>query len=165
MSGKPKQSELERFMSHVHKHESGCWLWQAYRMKKSGYGFFRLPTKQEMAHRTAYRLFNGPLDARDVMHKCDVPSCVNPNHLVLGTHLENMQDAKRKGRISIGEMHGRSKLTDEQVYLIRKSSKPQKEIAFEFGITQGHVSSLKSGAKWQYQKLELGITQEGNHHR
>jgi len=151
MAGKPKQPELDRFMSHVNKHESGCWLWTAYCMKKNGYGFFSTPSKHELAHRVSYRLFNGELDKRDVMHKCDVRNCVNPEHLVLGTRLENMQDAKLKRRISIGEKHGRSKLTEEQVSLIKKSSKLQREIAVEFGITQSHVSCLKLGKKWQHQ--------------
>ena len=153
MTEKIKLSEVERFMSHVHKHDSGCWLWTAYCLKKNGYGFFRTPAKHELAHRVSYRLFNGQLDTRDVMHKCDVPNCVNPEHLALGTRLENMQDAKRKGRMRVGERHGRSKLTDEQVELIRKSSKLQREIAVEFGITQSHVSCLKSGKKWQRQNV------------
>ena len=163
MSGKPKQSEMDRFMSHVHKHDSGCWLWTAYCMK-NGYGHFSTKLKHELSHRVSYRLFNGQLDTRDVMHQCDTPSCVNPNHLVLGTRLENMQDAKRKGRMSIGEQHGRSKLTNEQVQFIRKSNKLQREIANEFGITQGHVSCLKNSKKWQNHRLELGTTQEGNYH-
>jgi predicted XRE-type DNA-binding protein len=87
------------------------------------------------------------------MHKCDVRNCVNPEHLVLGTRLENMQDAKLKGRMSVGEKHGRSKLTSDQVDLIKKSIKLQKEIALEFGITQSHVSCLKSGKKWQHQNV------------
>ena len=153
MARKPKQSEVERFMSHVHKHDSGCWLWTAYCMKKNGYGFFRTPARHELAHRVSYRLFNGVIDTRDVMHKCDVRNCVNPEHLVLGTRLENMQDAKLKGRMRIGQGHGRSKLTDEQVNLIKKSSKLQREIAAEFGITQSHVSCLKSGKKWQNQNV------------
>jgi predicted XRE-type DNA-binding protein len=64
-----------------------------------------------------------------------------------------MQDAKRKGRVSVGQNHGRSKLTSKQVDLIKVSSKPQKEIALEFGITQGHVSCLKSGKAWQHQNV------------
>ena len=164
MARKPKQLEVDRFMSHVHKHDSGCWLWTAYCMK-NGYGLFRTSLRHELSHRTSYRLFNGQLDTRDVMHQCDTPGCVNPNHLVLGTRLENMQDAKRKGRMCIGERHGRSKLTQEQVQFIRKSNKLQREIAVEFGITQSHVSCLKNGKKWQNRKLELGTTQEGNYYR
>jgi predicted XRE-type DNA-binding protein len=148
MAGRPRISELERFMSHVHKDDSGCWIWSAYCMK-NGYGLFRNLKKHDLAHRVAYRLFNGLLDNRDVMHKCDVRNCVNPEHLSLGTRLENMQDAKAKGRVCFGERHGRSKLTNEQVDLIKKSDKFQKEIALEFGISQSHVSCLKRGSKWQ----------------
>jgi hypothetical protein len=164
MAGRPRISELERFMSHVHKDDSGCWIWSAFCMK-NGYGLFSTPIKNELAHRVSYRLFNGELDARDVMHKCDVTNCVNPEHLVLGTRSENMQDAKTKGRLCFGERHGRSKLTNEQVDLIKKSDKFQKEIALEFGISQGHVSCLKNGTKWRNQGFKLGITQEGNYHR
>lgn len=148
MSGKVKLPESERFMSHVVKHESGCWLWQAYCMK-NGYGLFRTPSRHQLAHRVSYRLFVGIIDSREVMHKCDVRNCVNPNHLSLGTRLENMQDAKQKGRMCFGEKHGRSKLSNEQVYLIRKSNKLQREIAADFGITQSHVSVIKNGKQWQ----------------
>ena len=120
---------------------------------KSGYGFFRTPARHELAHRVSYRLFNGVLDTRDIMHKCDVPKCVNPEHLVLGSRFENMQDAKLKGRLSIGEKHGGSKLTSDQVDLIKQSTKLQREIAVDFGITQSHVSCLKSGKKWQHQNV------------
>jgi predicted XRE-type DNA-binding protein len=60
-----------------------------------------------------------------------------------------MQDAKQKGRTCSGEKHGRSKLTNEQVCLIRKSDRLQREIAADFGITQAHVSVIKNGKKWQ----------------
>jgi predicted XRE-type DNA-binding protein len=148
MSGKVKSPESERFMSHVVKHESGCWLWKAYCMK-NGYGMFRTPDRHELAHRASYRLFVGIIDSRDVMHQCDVRNCVNPKHLSLGTRLENMQDAKQKGRTCFGEKHGRSKLSNVQIYLIRKSNKLQREIAADFGITQSHVSVIKNGKQWQ----------------
>ena len=148
MSGKVRSPESERFMSHVVKHDSGCWLWKAYCMK-NGYGSFRTPSTPELAHRASYRLFVGALDTREVMHQCDVRNCVNPSHLVIGTRLENMQDAKQKGRTCSGEKHGRSKLTNEQVCLIRKSDRLQREIAADFGITQSHVSVIKNGKKWQ----------------
>lgn len=138
--------EVERFMSKVHKAENGCWLWQAYCMK-NGYGFFRTPTKNELAHRVSYRLFVGLLDARDVMHKCDTPSCVNPNHLSLGTRKENMQDAKKKMRMRSGGQHGRAKLTDEQIAFAKKSNKLQREIAATLGVSQGHISAIKNGKR------------------
>ena len=142
MAGQPRMPEAERFMSKVHKAENGCWLWQAYRMK-NGYGFFRTPTKNELAHRAAYRLFNGALDARDVMHACDNPACVNPEHLSLGTRKENMQDAKRKMRMRVGESHGRAKLTNEQVEFAKTAPGLQREIAAILGVSQGHISFIR----------------------
>lgn len=143
MVSKPRLPEAERFMSKVHKAENGCWLWVAYRMK-NGYGLFRTPARNELAHRVAYRLFNGALDARDVMHACDNPACVNPAHLNLGTRKENMQDAKRKLRMRVGETHGRAKLTDDQVEFARTAPGLQREIAALLGVSQGHISFIRS---------------------
>ena len=140
--------EAERFMSKVHKAENGCWLWTAYRMK-NGYGFFRTPIKNELAHRAAYRLFNGALDARDVMHSCDNPACVNPEHLSLGTRKENMQDAKTKRRMRVGELHGRAKLTNEQVKFAKTAPGLQREIAALLGVSQGHISFIRGESRGQ----------------
>lgn len=84
------------------------------------------------------------------MHSCDNPSCVNPDHLSLGTRTENMQDAKRKGRNARGEGHGRSKLSCRDVEMIMKSPLSQAEIGQLFGISQGHVSEIKAGKKWSH---------------
>lgn len=148
MAGRPRMPEADRFMSKVDKSENGCWLWTAFRMK-NGYGLFRTPAKNELAHRAAYRLFSGPLDTRDVMHKCDTPACVNPQHLHLGTRKENMQDAREKKRVRAGEKHGRSKLTNEQIELVKQSNGLQREIAAVFGVSQGHVSAIKNGKRCQ----------------
>ena len=144
MAGKPKMPEIERFMQKVHKAGNGCWLWTAYRMK-NGYGLFRTPAKHELAHRASYRLFTGELDQRDVMHACDTPACVNPEHLSLGTRKENMQDAKRKMRMRVGESHGRAKLTNEQVAFAKTALGTQQKIANLLGVSQGHISFLRSG--------------------
>lgn len=147
-----RRSEKARFMSHVKKATDGCWLWTACTMA-NGYGQFTpAGAKQgehELAHRASYRIFNAALDEEmDVMHSCDNPSCVNPNHLRLGTRADNMQDAKRKGRTARGEGHGRRKLTADQVREIRLASGSQREIADSFGIGQGQVSRIRSGARW-----------------
>jgi HNH endonuclease len=146
MAGKPRMPEVERFMSKVNKEASGCWLWAAYRMK-NGYGLFRTPQRNELAHRAAYRLFNGALDSRDVMHACDNPSCVNPEHLSLGTRKENMQDAKRKMRMRVGETHGRAKLTNEQIKFARMAPGLQREVAALLGVSQGHISCIRGGKR------------------
>jgi len=159
MAGKPRMPEVERFMAKVNKLEDGCWLWTAYRMK-NGYGLFRMPTKHELAHRVAYRLFNGSLDSRDVMHSCDNPACVNPKHLKLGTRKENMQDAKSKMRMRVGEMHGRSKLTNDQMQFAKTASGLQREIALLLGVSQGHISFIRNNNPGHKAKsVSLGIAQ------
>jgi predicted XRE-type DNA-binding protein len=154
--------EADRFMEKINKIENGCWLWTAHCMK-NGYGLFRTPTRNELAHRVAYRLFNGVLDKRDVMHSCDNPACVNPEHLSLGTRKENMQDAKRKLRMRFGETHGRAKLTNAQVAWVKATGGVQQKIADFLGVSQGYISAIRSGNTSH--KRQMGIAQEGNYYR
>lgn len=83
---------------------AGCHLWDA-SVNAYGYGYFFTGKNEagkdvvELAHRAAYKMFVGEIpDGKVVCHECDVPSCVNPEHLFLGTQADNMQDMKRKGR-------------------------------------------------------------------
>jgi hypothetical protein len=142
-------SETDRFLSHVDKKgPKDCWLWTAVRLPY-GYGQFRLPLGHELAHRTSFRLFVGPLENdKEVMHSCDNPPCVNPKHLSLGTRAENAQDAKRKGRTATGERHGRHRLTKGEIAFARSSTLFQREIAEILGTTQGHVSRIRLGKRW-----------------
>jgi len=143
-------SELDRFMSHVLKAESGCWLWTAFKMP-SGYGNFRTPCRHELAHRAAYRIFCGDLEpGKDVMHSCDYSSCVNPEHLTLGTRRDNMIDAKQKGRNARGITHGHSKLSESEVKEIRKAKGTQRTIAGLYSISKTTVHEIKSGRKWAH---------------
>ena len=78
---------------------SGCVLWMGATAGDMGYGKVSWRGKQEPAHRMAWVDARGPIPAGlFVLHKCDVPSCINVNHLRLGTHAENMADKKNKGR-------------------------------------------------------------------
>jgi hypothetical protein len=83
---------------HIPVTESGCWLWTA-SATKQGYGDFRYKTIHYLAHQASFMAYNGAIhDGMHVMHKCDVRLCCNPNHLMLGTNADNINDSVAKGR-------------------------------------------------------------------
>jgi hypothetical protein len=124
------QSLEQRFWEKVDKNKSDtfyegtrCWEWIAAKDQK-GYGFIGIGTGvATRAHRMSWVLAHGEFPKElCVLHKCDNPSCVNPDHLFLGTNQDNIDDRERKGRNIVyrGEDHGNAKLTDEDVLEIRR---------------------------------------------
>jgi hypothetical protein len=97
---------LDRFWAKVQKRTDGCWEWTGMRVKPgrntpngSGYGYLWLEGKMVRAHRLAYELFVAPIPAGLlIMHSCDRPWCVNPDHLSAGTSVDNARDCVAKGR-------------------------------------------------------------------
>jgi hypothetical protein len=89
----------QRFWAKVDKSD-GCWVWTANKLPR-GYGLFQFASRKAVtAHRLSYEMANGPIPAGlFVLHRCDNPSCVRPDHLFAGTHTDNMCDAARKGRL------------------------------------------------------------------
>lgn len=95
---------IDRSFQHV---DTECWEWLGC-VKPNGYGRITIDGKQYHVHRVALSAFVG-IDAPpdiDVCHECDFRRCINPDHLFLGTRLDNMLDAKAKGRLSVGPAHG-----------------------------------------------------------
>ena len=137
----------ERFAESYKLATSGCWLWIA--GEHSGYGRMFRNGRTELAHRISYDLYRGPIPTGYlVCHTCDVPLCVNPDHLFLGTHKDNMGDRNRKNRTASGERNGNAKLTAEEVAAIRADSRTHREIARLYGIGLSTVSYVRTGRIW-----------------
>jgi hypothetical protein len=106
-----------------------------------------------MAHRISWEIHRGPIPpGLHVCHKCDTPSCVNPDHLFLGTAADNMADkcAKGRGNFRRGMTSGRAKLTDADVVAIRADRRLQAEIAEAYGVSNPIISRIKSRKIWAH---------------
>ena len=141
---------LERFNDKHTKTEAGCWEWSASRHRQ-GYGRIRLGKKEGktlQAHRVSYELFIGEIpNGKLVCHKCDNPACVNPDHLFLGTHKDNMEDKYSKGRQGIlpkGELCRNSRFKNEDVLFIRDSPLSVKELAVLYNTTTRYIYRILS---------------------
>ena len=108
-----------KILSNIVKIDNGCWL---YKNSTSGaYGKVRWERQWFSAHRVSYEQFIGPIEkGKWVCHKCDVPKCVNPDHLFIGSASENRKDAVSKRRVMLGEKNHLSKFTDAQIKEMRK---------------------------------------------
>lgn len=110
----------EIFWSYVDRDQKNdCWLWTAYRVPR-GYGKFRVGSNKEYAHRVSRVIAHGPIPLKlQVLHSCDNPPCVNPEHLFLGTNKINRADSVNKSRHARGVGHGRHKINEDDVRNIR----------------------------------------------
>lgn len=137
---------------------SGCWLWLG-RINQDGYGHISVRrSRWDRAHRIAWAEARGPIPTGlFVCHKCDVRSCVNPDHLFLGTNQDNVDDMIAKGRKAPTPSHclfpnkphkQHSKLTEEQILAIRSDPRGASVIAAEYGIVQQHVSKIRLLQRW-----------------
>lgn len=139
-------TRFERFAKKYLVSESGCWIWTAGKWR-GGYGQFNwTPGKQSMgAHRAAFLLHVGPIpDGLLVCHSCDVPACVNPSHLFLGSCSDNHKDRNEKGRQAKMEQHGRAKL----------SVKKAEEIRFLYSL--GTYSHRRLGRAYSVAHTQIG---------
>ena len=132
--------------------KTGCW--ECTSSPDNEYGRIRLNGKQHLAHRVSWETHNGAVpDGLLVCHRCDNPKCINPEHLFLGTHSANMADMSRKGRrrgiVAVnGERHGRAKLTNSDVIVIRSSVQSAKSLACDYGVSDRQIRNIRSGKSW-----------------
>jgi len=119
---------------------SECWNWTS-ALDTSGYGAFWLDGKSTSAHRLAWKIFNGHIpDGMLTLHKCDNPACVNPDHMFLGTDMDNMIDMDSKNRRSTGP-----RLKEGEVWLVRslgKAGVAQRKIAKMFKVCQWTIWNI-----------------------
>jgi hypothetical protein len=133
---------------------SGCWLWLG-GVNRLGYGVVpkRAKSKGTTAHRAAYLMAHGSIpEGMDILHRCDVRCCVNPDHLFAGTHHDNMRDmmAKGRGRQLRGEKHHAVKVTPTIVRAIRASTEPHKVLAERYGISRHTVHTIRDFRTWKH---------------
>jgi Autographiviridae endonuclease len=141
---------------------NGCWEWQG-KLHPNGYSCTTTyeTEKREHTHRISFRVFKGEIpEGICVCHSCDNRKCINPEHLFLGTHKDNSQDALKKGRLensklikARGEKNGSSKLTDEQVREIRKELEngvKGAKVARKYGVSSSIVYVIRDRKTWKH---------------
>ena len=138
--------------------DSGCWEWTA-ALAGKGYGQIKVPgeRRQMYAHRLSYLIRWGEIPkGKDVLHRCDNPRCVNPDHLFVGTSQDNHDDMKAKGRSTYGERNAQAILTEADIRAIRQLCEAgelsQWKIAKLFRIQQMEVSRIHRRVRWAHVK-------------
>jgi HNH endonuclease len=148
----------ERFLTKINKTEAGCWEWTAFK-NKLGYGQISMGRRGEgrsLAHRVSYSIYKESIPAGMLIcHACDNPGCVNPDHLFMGSQSDNMRDCSNKGRVNksiklLGEKHARSKLSEDDVRLIRSTKGRTTELSKQLGITTANIKYIRRGETWRH---------------
>jgi hypothetical protein len=152
----------DRFWTHVTKADGdGCWTWNT--AKPGEYGRLGIGGSNDLAHRYSWTLHNGPIpNGLYVLHKCDNRPCVRPDHLFLGTHIDNVRDMCAKGRAYLqvnpgavsGERSPRAVLTEAQVIEIRSRYSDRHlsaaKVAAIYGVSAGTIDFVLSGKTWKH---------------
>lgn len=138
----------ERLGSKIRKTKAGCWIWLGARSQR--YGVLKVNGRLRGAHRVQWEITRGPIPpGMFVLHRCDVPRCVNPGHLFLGTHADNMHDMVRKGRRKGSKQSG-ALLTEKQARRVKYGSERICDLARLFGVPYTAVSNIRNGYSWKH---------------
>lgn len=162
----PGGLEWRKLQARLEKHsipitECGCQIWLR-SIGSTGYGTIRSNAlgRTLSTHRLAHTIYNGPIpDGLLVLHTCDIPHCINPNHLFLGDDASNASDRDAKGRNKSpkGSNQPNSKLTEEQALAILDDHRTYQEISAAYNISEGPIKNIKTGKSWRH--VTLGKTE------
>jgi hypothetical protein len=143
---------VQRFYDKVYRDKCGCWTWIGARSR--GYGQLRFMGRTRPAHVVSYILHVGEVPPeKEVAHRCDNGYCVNPEHLFVCTHAENIEDKVLKGRQAKGEQNGNSKLSEDIVRQIRKLCEQEAsntKVGRLYNVDQKTVYNIRHRLQWKY---------------
>ena len=149
---------VKRIMLRTIKDSSGCWIYTGAKVGKikgvNTHGRIKIKGKNTLVHRFMWETFVGEIpEGKCVLHKCiGHPECWNPDHLYLGTHIENAMDSSRQGRFShAGTHNGNSKINSSIANVIRYSPETvtSRSLAIKYRITEGNVRKIRRNELWQ----------------
>jgi hypothetical protein len=150
---KPVLTNQERFDSlYTPEPSTGCWLWTG-AINRNGYGKTKVDRKDITAHRWSWILHRGAIpEGMHVLHRCDVPGCVNPAHLWIGSNLDNDKDKRQKGRHFVQPIHREAKVTEGDVLEMRRLRGIETVVALgkRFGLHHSQVSRIQRGLQWPH---------------
>lgn len=132
---------------------NGCWQWQHKFDPRGGYGLVQCDGRDFWCHRVSHEIFIGPIDdGLRVLHSCDNPPCLRPDHLFTGTDADNVADMDSKGRRYVlrGSENGFSKLTESEVVVIRSSIDSGVSLASQFDVSPSLISMVRLGKIWKH---------------
>jgi hypothetical protein len=151
------QCDLKKYIESMVMPEpnTGCWFWMGF-VTSHGYGKIVFNGRKVAAHRISYAVHKGKIkDGAVICHKCDVPGCVNPDHLFLGTQKDNVHDMIRKGRakfpiVNKGEASHLAKVSADTVLKIRASNLSNVEASEFFGLPYHLVYQIRKRISWKH---------------
>lgn len=143
--------QIERYA--IPEPNTGCWLWMGV-LDRGGYAKVSASHRTERASRMSWEVANGPIpDGLFACHRCDNRACVNPDHLFLGTHRDNMRDMASKGRSARGERNVGAKLCEKDISEIHemfRAGATTSDVAKRFGVRQESANKIARGVTWSH---------------
>lgn len=143
----------QRFYQYCDKKENGCWEWSG-ALTVNGYGKFWMDGKTTSAHRVSFELHKHAIPSSEmVLHTCDNPKCVNPDHLTVGTHRDNVRHMQERGRFLTGEENSASKITAEKAKEIIQrllNGAKVRTLAKQMNVSRGIVKGIANKVTWKH---------------